>query len=130
MKKIVLNTYVIRNNNGVDVNATMDKFHKDIVELMSHEENDLNVISKVIEMVFDKHLGVVFNTKAVIHAALIEMQVGLESYQDISNKILAYLKANSSSNREDNKVFRVSKGIGGGICRWSEYVKKEKPGKK
>jgi hypothetical protein len=53
MKKIVLNTYVVRNDNGVDVEATMRKFHGDVVALVSHEENDAEAINAAVTAVFD-----------------------------------------------------------------------------
>jgi hypothetical protein len=128
MKKIVLNTYVVRNDNGVDVEATMRKFHGDVVALVSHEENDAEAINAAVTAVFDRYPGASINTDAVIHAALVEMNVGVESSQDMSTKTRAFIQANSSSKREDGRLFKCAKGVGGGLCRWTEYV--EKPAKK
>jgi membrane protease subunit (stomatin/prohibitin family) len=130
MKKIVLNTYVVRNDNGIDVEATMRKFHSDVQALMSHEENDLAMISSAVKVVFDRYSAASINTDAVIHSALMEMQVGVECHQDMASKVRKYLQANSSDKREDNCLFRVAKGVGGGVCRWSEYIDKEKSTKK
>ena len=126
MKKIVLNTYVVRNSDGVDIEATMRKFHGDVTALVSHEENDVEAISSAVEAVFDRYLGTNFNTNAVIHMTLVEMGVGPESHQDMTNKVRSYLQANSSSKREDGQLFRCAKGVGGGLCRWAEYVEKVK----
>jgi hypothetical protein len=125
MKKIVLNTYVVRNDNGVDVEATMRKFHGDVVALVSHEENDSEAISNAVTAVFDRYPGASINTDAVIHAALVEMNVGVESSQDMSTKVRKYLQTNSSGKREDGQTFRCGKGVGGGLCRWSEYIDKK-----
>jgi len=126
--KITLNTYVIRNETGIDIEATMRKFRNDVVGLQCHEENDFGAISNAVGIVFDRYPSVSMNTDAVIHAALVEMKVGPESHQDMTKKVRCYLQANSSHNREDGQLFRVAKGPGGGLCRWSEYV--EKPAKK
>ena len=127
MKKIVLNTYVIRNETGIDIEASVRKFHNNVLALQSHEENDVEAISNAVGVVFDRYPCVSMNTDAVIHAALVEMNVGPEAYQDMTHKVRSYLQANSSHNREDEQLFRSAKGPGGGLCRWSEYVEKAKP---
>jgi hypothetical protein len=123
MKKIVLSTYVVRDDNGIDVEATVRKFHSDVAALVSSEEGDVGAISNAVAAVFDRYPGASLKTDSVIHAALVEMHVGVETDAEMTVKTRKYLQANSGK-REDGQLFRCGKGVGGGLCRWSEYVEK------
>ena len=124
-----LGTYSIRNqfSGEIDVQATVDKFAAELSAQVCHETNDLDLISHAVENLFDRYPGVNISTDSVIHQVLRDLNVEVLNDKAMTQRIRSYIQDNTGDTREAGKLFKSTKGMGGGVCRWSEYV--EKPAK-
>lgn len=118
-----IETDSVRDSSGnVDVNRTMDKFHGLVMKHQTDRELEQSTISDAVNAVFDLHPGKRLNMPCLLTAVLGVLNVQPENFGVLRDRVHKFVHDNSSNKRDDNRSFRVAKGIHGGVCRWSEYV--------
>jgi hypothetical protein len=130
--QVNMSEYVVRNESGmVDVEGTVRKFHSEVQAFVSLESNSTDKINGAVNAVFDREpSGKAIAMESLIHSTLVEMQVGIDSYQQSHKMVHNFIRNNSSNERSDGCLFKISLGYNGGVRRWTDYQEEVKPAKK
>jgi hypothetical protein len=120
MSTINLVSFVVRTNGLIDVDATMAKFHGELVNYQLNSELEAETIAEAVATVFDNHKGTNFNMPSLVNSTRIVLNVQPDSYITMTDKIEKHLRANASPDRESGALYKISKGKGGGVRRWSD----------
>lgn len=127
MTTINLATFAVRDSDGeLDLDGTMTKFQGVLLQYQAERETELATIGAAVNAVFDQHKGATINMPAVTSFALQRLNVQPESYKVLAERIQTFVRDNASDERGKG-LFRIAKGKGGGVTRWSDVP--EKPAK-
>lgn len=89
-------TYAVRGENGeIDEQATLDKFQRELFSQVSHERNDLDLISSAVNEVFSRYPGVNITTDLITHAVLRTLNVDVLDDALMTKRVKTYLKDNT-----------------------------------
>lgn len=135
---IEMATYLVRNANGaVDEAATIAKFNSDLTKYVADTETETGVIALAVNEVFDEHKSTLA-MPILVSFALGKLNAQPANYKVLEAKTYAYIRSNSDQpaiKDKDNKVtreaeaartrlFKIAKGIKGGVSRWSDIPEK------
>ena len=122
--KFDLKKYVISHNGSVDKVETLKKFERDLAKFIHLQEENRNKIANAIHQILTDANG-----HPVLKGSLIPMVVyqklqasSSSEASRLSNMTEEFINEHSGNCREDGKLFRLAKGINGGIQYWSDYV--------
>ncbi len=138
---ISLPSFVVRGTNGsVDVAATTAKFGDELTKFIAANETEVAVIASAVNAVFDDYRGATLTTPTLVTYALGKLNATPANMATLSDRIRAYVHDNSDRpairSKEGKKeilvpaeaprtrAFRISKGVGGGVSRWSDVPEK------
>jgi len=113
--------------------AAFDKYQ-------AESETEDATIADAVNAQFDKYPGASQNMPALIHGALTILNVQPAAHGTMEAKVHAYISENSDrAEKRDRKtkavtqaaepkrtrLFGIKKGVGGGVCRWSDVPEAE-----
>ena len=111
---INLVSYVVRDALGnMDLAATENKFHEDLVKYQAKNEVDTEVIGNAVKQLFDKYPGANIQMKALITFTLQILQTKVDAMELVSSRIHKYVQANAG----EGKLFEIKNGAAGGVKR-------------
>jgi hypothetical protein len=119
MTTINLSTFAVRDDSGdVDVDATCEKFAQVLLQYQAERETESATIGAAVNAVFDQHRGATINTPAITSLVLQRLNAQFEQYKVLSERVHSYIRSNAGE--KGSALFRVAKGKGGGVSRWSD----------
>lgn len=134
---IEMATYLVRNASGaVDSAATLAKFESDMAKFVADTETETEVIAMAVNEVFDDHKSTL-NMPILVSFALTKLNAQPANYRLLEKKVQDYIRSNADQPavKDGDKVireaeaprtrlFRIAKGIKGGVSRWSDIPEK------
>lgn len=123
----------------IDEEKSVSNFRAHVAKTKTEQELEDSTIAKAVSDVFDANPGVSINMDGVIGMALRGLNVQQANYTAMQEKVGAYIRANSDrAEKKDRKtgkviqtkeqprtrLFGIKKGLGGGVCRWSDVPEK------
>lgn len=121
MSKSSVSEFVVRNGASVDMGATIAAFTAALNEFLANEELVNGRVAQYVHEVFDQFPGCRFNTDSVISFTLKAMEATPDQYPVLAEAIKGYINANKGE-RESGAMFRVQRGKGGGVARWTDIA--------
>jgi hypothetical protein len=130
MTTIILSSYVVRSDDGsIDLDGTCTKFAGDLLKYQTEQETESETVGAAVRAAFDAHPGCKYNMPAITSAALNILNVQPENFKMLSEKVHSFIQAHAGT-RESGAEFRIAKGKGGGVARWSSIPVEEPKGDK
>jgi hypothetical protein len=134
---IEMATYLVRNASGaVDPAATLAKFEVDMAKFVADTETETEVIAMAVNEVFDDHKSTL-NMPILVSFSLTKLNAQPANYRLLEKKVMDYIRSNADQPavKDGDKVireaeaprtrlFRIAKGIKGGVSRWSDIPEK------
>jgi len=116
----------MRDNKGaIDVGRTVFKFEEVLMSYLAAAELEDGFIANAVNGVFDQYKGANINMPALQASALQKMNAVPSNFKLLSQKVGEFVRANASTSRSDGRAFKIGKGKGGGVSRWSDSVAEE-----
>jgi hypothetical protein len=115
-----LTVTLVSKDGAVDQSASEAAFRTALLNYVAQRETEQSTIAAAVSAQFDKHPGVSINMPALASMVLASLNVQPENFSTLEALALGYVRENASEKREDGKLFRIGKGKGGGVKRWSE----------
>jgi len=117
----VLAGYVLRTDSGeMDIDGTCEQFRSDLLNYQVERETEAATIGAAVNDVFDTHSGARINMPALQSLALQRLNVQPENFKALQTRVAEYVRENASPERSDGRLFKIGKGKGGGVSRWSD----------
>lgn len=117
----VLASYVLRGEDGeLDIEGTVDRFRSDLLNYQVERETEAATIGAAVNGVFDEHPGARINMPALQSLALQKLNVQPENFKALQTRVAEYVRENASGERSDGRLFKIGKGVRGGVLRWAE----------
>lgn len=134
---IDLTTYLVRNASGaVDSAATLAKFETDMAKFVAETETETGVIALAVNEVFDEHKSTL-KMPVLINFALMKLNALPSNWNVLTQKVTDYIRNNADqpvvkdgdkvvreAEAPRSRLFRIAKGVGGGVSRWSDIPEK------
>jgi len=118
---MVLASYVLRGEDGeMDIEGTVDKFRSDLLNYQVERETEAATIGAAVNAVFDEHPGARINMPALQSLALHKLNVQHENFKALQTRVAEYIRDHASHDRSEGRLFKISKGLRGGVLRWSD----------
>ncbi len=92
---------------------------------IAERETEEATIRDAVSAVFDQYPGAALTMPTIEGMATRELNAGPSNYKTLAKLALDYVRANAGT-RESGALFGISKGVGGGVKRWSD-VPAEQP---
>jgi hypothetical protein len=125
MNTITIN--LVRDESGaLDVEASVAGARADILNYQANRETETATIALAVAEVFAKFPAARLNMPVVRSMTLHALNAQPENFQALGDRVLDYVRENAGEKRTDGKLFKISKGKGGGVRLWSD-VPEEKP---
>lgn len=115
-----LTVTLVSKDGAIDQEASRQEFNKALAQYVTARETEQSTIADAVSSVFDRHPGTPINMPALASMVLASLNVQPENYSALEGLTLGYVRENASEKREDGKLFRIGKGKGGGVRRWSD----------
>lgn len=137
--QIHLSSFVVRGADGaVDIAATTDKFGIELTKFIAVNETEVAVIATAVNAVFDDYRGQTLTMPTLINYALTKLHANPTNMPALTDRIRGYIHDNAdrpAQKAKDKSIlvpaeeprtrsFRISKGVGGGVSRWSDVPEK------
>jgi hypothetical protein len=87
---------------------------------IAEQETEEATISAAVSAVFDQYKGAALTMPTIEGMTLRHLNAQPANYKALGKKVLDYVRANSSSDRDSGATFGISKGVGGGVRRWAD----------
>jgi hypothetical protein len=110
----------------VDVETTL-RFAREIIEAHALDKGAMDEgIGAAVSAVLDSSPGKPLAFEAIKGFVLGShgLNTPPHAYVKMGERVKAYVQANTGKTRAEGRLFRTTKGPGGGTMRWSEYVDK------
>lgn len=80
------------------------------------------VIAEAVSAVFDTYKGANVTMPTIAGIALRSLNAQPSNYKTLEKLVLSYIRDNTDQDGEAprTRMFRVKKGVGGGVARWSD----------
>jgi len=124
MTTINISNYIVRNNGKIDHEATLTKFAMDLQKYETETETENETIAKAVNAAFDQFPTKRIPMAALKNGALQILGATIANYSVLDEKVQAFIQSNNGEKGE--ALFGISRGKGGGVCRWDTYVEPEK----
>jgi hypothetical protein len=119
---------LVSKDGSLNQDASEAAFRSAYLNFVAQRETEQSTIADAVGALFDAHQGTSINMPAVASMACAKLNAQPENYSTLTELVLSYVRENASEKREDGKLFRIGKGKGGGVKRWSEIpVEAPKP---
>lgn len=120
-----LTVALVRGDDGsIDESASLDAFQDALATHIAERELEQGTISKAVSAVFDSHKGTRCNMPYVVSQALVALNAQPANYKVLTERVQAYIRENAGEERSSGKLFKIGKGKGGGVTRWSDTPEK------
>ena len=117
----ILASYVLRGEDGeLDIEGTVDQFRSDLLNYQVERETEAATIGAAVNAVFDEHPGARINMPALQNLALQKLNVQPENFKALQTRVTEYVRENASGERSDGRLFKIGKGVRGGVLRWAQ----------
>lgn len=129
---------VLSDSGEIDEMASYSAFEQALTKLKAERETETATIAQAVSDTFSEHPGTTFNMDAVVFGALRKLNTLPAAHKVMKDKILAYVRENADRAAVKDKagnivtpaeaprtrLFSISKGVGGGVRRWSDVPEK------
>lgn len=124
----------------IDEQASTRAFQERLSAYKAECETEEDTIADAVHAQFDLYPGASQNMPALVHGTLGRLNVQPANFKTMEEKVLAYVRENSDrAEKLDKKtkaviqakeeprtrLFGIKKGVGGGVCRWSDVPESE-----
>lgn len=117
----VLASYVLRGEDGeLDVEGTVEKFRADVLNYQVERETEAATIGAAVNAVFDEYPGTRINMPALQTFALAKLNAQPENHKALQTRVAEYIRDNAAAERSAGQLFKIGKGVKGGVLRWSD----------
>jgi len=134
---IVMSEYLVRNASGaVDTAATLVKFETDMAKFVADTETEVSVIADAVGKVFDEHKSTLAMPVLTAYA-LQKLNAQPSNFKVLEKRVMDYVRSNADqpaikdgdkvireAEAPRSRLFRIAKGVGGGVSRWSDIPEK------
>jgi len=116
-----LTVQLVRHADGsVDVDGSTASFEAALSDFVAQSETEQSTIAATVNAQFDKHPGTAIKLPNLASMTCAALNAQPVNYTRLEGLALSYVRANASEKREDGKLFRIGRGKGSGVRRWSE----------
>lgn len=135
-----LTTALVLSASGeIDEQASTRAFQDALANYKAERELESDTISEQVHAIFDQYPGASIQMPALINMTLRSLNVQPANYSTMFEKVGAFVRANSDRPATVDKKtkavlvpaepartrsFGIKKGVGGGVCRWSDVPEK------
>jgi predicted secreted protein len=120
--------FVVRTPDGkTDELASLNKFRDALGKFTAERETEETTIAAAVTEVFDENKGVNINMPALQSLVLHKLNVSPATFKVMGDRVAEYVRAHSSAKREEGGLYKIGKGKGGGVSRWSDVPEKNEP---
>jgi hypothetical protein len=119
---IVMSSFVVRDDNGINVESTEQKFHNHLLKYIAESQTEQSNILSAINSVFEENHRTNMNTQFVLNESVRKMNgasLASAAYGILLDKVKSTIKSNSGT-KESGAIFGTKKGKNGGIFRWCD----------
>lgn len=131
---------VLGSDGKVDDARSEASFQAALSQYKAQRETEETEIAAAVNACFDAYPGASQNLAALVNGALNKLNVQPANYKVMADKVSDYIHENSDrAEKKDRKtgavivaaepkrtrLFGIKKGVGGGVCRWSDVPEKE-----
>ncbi len=135
MSKLTLTTVLALTASGeIDEAGSLINFESALSNFKAERETEEATIAEAVAACFDAYPGASQNMPALVHGALRRLNVQPAAHKTMESKVTAYIRANADQPAQKDKdgkvlveaekprtrLFVISKGVGGGVRRWSD----------
>ena len=113
--EITMATYAVVENGMVNVDATVEKFERDLTAYVAARETESSTIGQHVDAVFEQYHGQHVKMPTLLTMVLNRLNVQPENYTTLKERVEFYVRSNTSSSRDSGKKFVTEKGKGGGV---------------
>ena len=110
---------LVETNGQVDQEATKEAFESALTKLVSDRETEEASIATAVSALFDEHKGQRIAMPILAGLVAHRLNAPIETTRTVQERALNYLRANSRKG-DDNSLFVVKLGAGGGVGRRSD----------
>lgn len=125
---------VLSASGEIDESASAQAFESELARYKAERETEESTIAEAVADTFSAHPGASQNMEALVHGALRRLNVQPSAHKLMKDKVLAYVRENadrpavkdkagnvlSAAEPARTRLFSISKGVGGGVRRWSD----------
>jgi hypothetical protein len=112
---------LVRGSNGkIDQDASLIAAETAIAAYCVQRELELETVSESVHAVFDKLNGGRGNMPYVVNQVLNALNVEPANYNALKDLVEDFLRTNANEDRTSGAMFKIGKGKGGGVTRWSD----------
>ena len=134
-----LTVKLVRGSNGsIDQDASLLAFQAAMEQHIVETETEESAIADAVSAQFDKYPGASQNMPALVNGALTYLNVTPATFTSLSEKVAQYVRDNADhgavkakdgsittpAEAPRTRLFRIAKGVGGGVSRWSDIPEK------
>lgn len=130
---------VLAASGEIDEQASTQAFQAALSSFKAERETEEGTIADAVAAQFDAYPGASQNMPALVHGALNRLNVTYANHKTMEEKVLSYIRQNSdrpavidrktkavlqAAEPPRTRLFGIKKGVGGGVCRWSDVPEK------
>jgi hypothetical protein len=125
---------VLDSDGLIDETASTLAFQAAVADYKAQRELEEGTIAEAVAAQFDKYPGASQNMPALVSGVLHALNVQPSNFKTMETKVLHYIRENSDRPADKKlgreaepprtRLFGIRKGVGGGVCRWSDVPEK------
>jgi hypothetical protein len=125
-----LTTKLVMKDGVIDEEGSALAFASALSAYKAERELEEGTIAAAVHAQFSQYPGASQNMPALINGTLTRLNVTPSNYAPMHDKVQAFIRENSdrladkkkgvTAEPERTRLFGVKKGVGGGVCRWSD----------
>jgi hypothetical protein len=127
--EITMEKYAVVENGVVDVDATVEKFNRDLTAYVAARETEASTIGQHVDAVFEQYKGQHVKMPTLVTFVLNKLNVQSENYSTLKERVEFYVRSNSAAKRDEavslGRKFVIEKGKGGGVAVVADLPVKE-----
>lgn len=131
---------IVSADGSIDEQASTSAFTAALAAFKAERETEDSTIAEAVGAQFDAYPGASQNMPALVHGVLRALNVNPANHKTMEAKVLAYIRQNSDrpavldkktkavlvpAEPPRTRLFGIKKGVGGGVCRWSDVPEKD-----
>jgi len=110
---------LVFSNGTIDRKASLAAAEAALDTHIAEYATEQETIRDAVNAVFDLYKGAFITMPTIGGMALRQLNAQPGNYKSLEKRVLDYIRANSGP-RNSNATFGITKGKGGGVCRWSD----------
>lgn len=115
-----ITTTLVEKDGNLDREASTLAFQAQYDKFVADRRIENEEIAKAVNGYFDRYPGAGINMPALAHGALQTLNAQPANYKSLEKRVLQYVRDNASDERSAGKLFKIGKGVRGGVKRWAE----------